>query len=101
MIEEEIPMYCCLFFSYAVYYKFITIDRKRILVEIKLKSPLSDDDAKKEIRARLKEKHLTNIDPDYFLIIHCPWCGTHVSHVIDFDRVGRPGQYSSKEGWER
>jgi hypothetical protein len=87
-------------FSHAVHYKFITIDRKRILVEIKLKSPL-EDDAKKEIRSRLWEKHLTNIDLDYFLIIHCTWCGTHVSHVIDFDKVARPGQYSSKEDWER
>jgi hypothetical protein len=70
-MSEEIPMYCCLFFSYAVHYKFITIDRKRILVEIKLKSPL-EDDAKEQIRSGLWEKHLTNIDPDYFLIIHCP-----------------------------
>ena len=99
-MSEEIPMYCCLFFSYAVRYKFITTDRKRILVEIKLKSPL-EDDANKEIRSRLWEKHLTNIDLNYFLIIHCTWCGTHVSHVVDFDKVGRPGKYSSKEGWEK
>jgi hypothetical protein len=66
-MSEEIPMYCYLFFSYAVHYKFIAIDRKRILVEIKLKSPLEDeDDAKKQIRSRLWEKHLTNIDPDIF-----------------------------------
>ena len=55
------------------------------------------------------EIDVDNLDPsdttlsDYSneRIIHCPWCGTHVSHVIDFDKVCRPGQYSSKEGWEK
>jgi hypothetical protein len=41
------------------------------------------------------------MDADHFLIIHCPWCGIHLSTVIDFDKGVHAGQYSSKEGWER
>jgi len=47
-MNEEIPMYCCLTFSYAVYYGFITIDTERIEVEISLKSALSENE-KEEI----------------------------------------------------
>ena len=100
MTEEEIPMYFCLTFSYAVHYGFITIDTERIQVEIRLQSSLSDTE-KKEIRDKLYEQHITNINADYFHIIHCPWCGTHVSTVIDFDKGVHAGQYTSKEGWER
>ena len=58
------------------------------------------DSKKKEIRDKLYEQHITNITVDYFHIIYCPWCGTHVSTVIDFDKGIHAGQYSSKEGWE-
>jgi hypothetical protein len=33
--------------------------------------------------------------------LHCPWCGTHVSTGIDFDKSIHAGQYRSKEDWER
>lgn len=99
--QQEIPMYCCLIFSYAVKYGFITIDYERIEVEISLKSLLSESE-KEEIWNELNNKaHISNIHPDYFHIIHCPWCGTHVSTVIDFDKSIHAGQYSSKEGWKR
>jgi hypothetical protein len=37
--EKEIPMYCCLEFSFAVHYKFVTIDMERNTITINLKSP--------------------------------------------------------------
>ena len=36
--NEELPMYCCLTFSYAVKYGFITIDYERNSVEIPLRN---------------------------------------------------------------
>jgi hypothetical protein len=54
--KEEIPMYCCLAFSYAVHYGFITIDTEWIQVEIRLRSALSDS-KKKEIIDKLYEQH--------------------------------------------
>jgi hypothetical protein len=100
---EEIPMYCCLTFSYAVKYGFITIDYERNSVEIPLRN-LSDN-KKQEITLKLKKQKErvldTHIDPDYLYPVHCPWCGIHLKHVIDFDKCARDGQYSSKEGWER
>jgi hypothetical protein len=44
--EQEIPMYCCLCFSHAVHYEFITIDTEPIEVEIRLRSSLSDSKKK-------------------------------------------------------
>jgi hypothetical protein len=35
--EKEIPMYCCLEFSFAVYYKFITIGMDRNSINLGLK----------------------------------------------------------------
>jgi hypothetical protein len=40
--EEEIPMYCCLPFSYVVHYGIIKIDYDRNEVSISLKSSLSE-----------------------------------------------------------
>jgi hypothetical protein len=40
--DEEIPMYCCLTFSYAVKYGFITIDYDHNSIEIPLRN-LTDD----------------------------------------------------------
>jgi hypothetical protein len=102
-INEEIEMYCCLPFSYAVKYGLIKINTERIEVEISLKSSRSESE-KKEIWDNLYNKaHISNIHPDYFYIIHCPWCGLHLKHAIDFDmsRYVHAGQYSSKENWER
>jgi hypothetical protein len=65
MAEEEIPMYCCLPFSYAVNYGSIAIDTEWSQVE---QSSLSDSE-KKEIRDKLYEQHITNITADYFHII--------------------------------
>ena len=58
--EKEIPMYCCLLISYAVYYKFITIDMDRNSVDIRLHlgSTLSED-VKKAIDNKLCKEHLT------------------------------------------
>lgn len=100
MRDEEIPMYCCLPFSYAVKYDFIKIDIHSIEGEIPLKSSLTDGE-KKEVSDKLYKAHITNIHPDYIEIVHCPWCGCHVSTVIDFDKGTHSGQYSSKENWER
>jgi hypothetical protein len=104
---EEIPMYCCLLFSYAVYYKFITIDMDRNSVDIRIRLQSSSsslpDDVKKAIDDKLCKEHLTNLETDSLHIIHCPFCGLHMNHVIDFDKSdhGHLGQYSSKENWER
>jgi hypothetical protein len=97
--NEEIQMYCCLPFAYPVKYGFITLDYDRNSVEISFKSSLSESE--KEIWDKLYNEHITNIHPDYIDIIHCPWCGTHVSTVIDFDKGSKLGQYSSKKNWER
>ena len=89
----EIQMYCCLPFSYAIKYGLIIINTERIEVEISLKSSLSESE-KEEIWDDLYNKaNISNIHPDYFYIIHCPWCGTHVSTVIDFDKGVHAGQY--------
>jgi hypothetical protein len=42
--SEEIPMYCCLTFSYAVKYDFIKIDTHRVEVGIFLRSSLTNSD---------------------------------------------------------
>jgi hypothetical protein len=44
---------------------------ERIEVEISLKTSLSESE-KKEIWDNLYRAHITNIDPGYFCIIHCP-----------------------------
>jgi hypothetical protein len=103
LVSEEFQMYCCLPFSYAVKYGLIKINTERVEVEISLKSSLSEGE-KKEIWDELYNKaNISNIHPDYFYIIHCPWCGLHLKHAVDFDmtRYVHAGQYSSKEGWER
>ena len=99
-MSEEIPMYCYLYFYYAVHYGFITIDTERIEVEIRLRSSLSDSE-KKELKAKLVKEHDTNRDADHLDITHCPRCGIHLSTVIDINKGVHAGQYSSKEGWER
>ena len=43
---EEIQMYCCLPFSYAVKHGLIKINTERIEVEISLKSSLSEGEKK-------------------------------------------------------
>ncbi len=65
-MSEEIPMYCCLAFSYAVHYGFITIDTERIEAEIRLQSSLSESE-KKELKAKLVKEYNTNMDTDHFL----------------------------------
>ena len=70
-MSEEIPMYCCLAFSYAVHYGFITIDTERIIVEIRPQSLLSDSE-KKELKTKLVKEHNTNMDADHLEIINCP-----------------------------
>ena len=69
-----------------------TLDYDRNSVEISFKSSLSESE-KKEIWDKLYNEHITNIHPDYIDIIHCPWCGTPVSTVIDFDKGSKLGQY--------
>jgi hypothetical protein len=102
-VNEEIPMYCCLTFSYAVKYGFITIDYERNLVEIPLRN--LTDDKKQEIslkQQKYKERISQYIDFDYLYPVHCPWCGLHLNIAIDFEKgCMREGQYSSKESWER
>lgn len=98
-VSEEFQMFCCLPFSYAVKYGIINIDYKRNSVEILLRTSLSDNERKEIIDKLYKERIITHIDPDYLYPIHCPWCGTHVSTVIDFDKGVHAGQYSSKENW--
>jgi hypothetical protein len=99
-MSEEIQTYCCLPFSYAVHFGLITIDTESIVVEIRLHSTFTDS-RKKEIWDKLYKQQITNITADFFQIIHCPWCGIHLSTVIDFDKGSHAGQYSSKAGWER
>jgi hypothetical protein len=102
--EKEIPMYCCLEFSFAVYYKFITIDMDRNSIKIDLKSTLTlSEPDKQRIMDRLRKEPLgpCDINPDYLEIMFCPWCGLHKNNAIDFDKGARIGEYSSKEGWER
>jgi hypothetical protein len=100
--EKEIPMYCCLEFSFAVYYKFITIDMERNSIKIDLKLSLSKPE-KNGIMDRLSKEPLgpCSITPDYIEIMFCPWCGLYLNNAVDFDKGARIGQYSSKEGWER
>jgi hypothetical protein len=104
--ENEIPMYCCLEFSFAVYYKFITIDMERNSIKIDLKSALSSSEAEKKgitdgLHKYRESLGPCSITPDYLEIMYCPWCGLHLNHVVDFDKSDHLGQYSSKEGWER
>jgi hypothetical protein len=102
--EKEIPMYCCLEFSFAVYYKFITIDMDRNSIKIDLKSTLTLSEPNKQgIVDRLRKEPLgpCDINPDYLEIMFCPWCGLHKNNAVDFDKGARIGEYSSKEGWER
>jgi hypothetical protein len=99
--NEEIQMYCCLPFSYAVKYGFITIDYKHNSIEILLRTSLSDNERKEITDTPYKERIITHLEPDYLYPVHCPWCGLHLKHVIDFDKCARDGQYSSKENWER
>jgi hypothetical protein len=101
---EEIPMYCCLEFSFAVYYKFITIDMDRNRIKIDLKSTLTLSEPDKQgIINRLCIEPLgpCDINPDYLEIMFCPWCGLHMNNAVDFDKGARIGEYSSKEDWER
>ena len=100
---EEIQMSARLPFSYAVKYGFITIDTERVEVKISLKSSLSESEKEKVWDELYNKANISNIHPDYFYIIHCPWCGLHLKHAVDFDmsRYVHAGQYSSKEGWER
>ena len=91
---------CCLPFSYAVKYGFITIDYERNSVEIPLRN--LTENKKQEITLKLqKERINTHIDPDYLYPVRCPWCGVHLKYVVDFDKCCKEGQYSSKENWER
>jgi hypothetical protein len=101
MSDEEIPMYCCLVFSCAVHFGFISVDTGRIECLVQLKSSQSQSE-KVEIETRLREElHITNIHSDNFHLIYCPWCGTYLPNVIDYDKGHHAGQYSRKEGWER
>ena len=97
---EEIQIYCCLHFSYAVKYGFITIDYDRNSVEIPIRSSLSDNE-NKQLIDKLQKKHISHIERDFLYPVHCPWCGIHLKHVIDFDKCARDGKYSSKENWEK
>jgi hypothetical protein len=102
--EKKIPMYCCLEFSFAVYYKLITIDMDRNSIKIDLKSTLTLSEADKQgIMDRLRRELLgpCDINPDYLEIMFCPWCGLHMNNAVDFDKGARIGEYSSKEGWEK
>ena len=102
--EKEIPGYCCLEFSFAVYYKFITIDMDRNSIKIDLKSTLTlSEPDKQRIKDRLRKEPLgpCDINPDYLEIMVCPWCGLHMNNAVDFDKGARIGEYSSKESWER
>lgn len=97
-MSEEIQMYCCLTFSYAVKYGFIIIDYERNSVEIPLRN--LTDDKKLEITLKLRKQAISHIDPDldYLYPVHCPWCGVHLKYVIDFDKCCKKGRYSIKEG---
>lgn len=97
---EEIQMYCCLTFSYAVKYGFITIDYERNSIEIPIRSSLSDIE-NKQLVEKLHKEHISYIERDFLYPVHCPWCGVHLNIAIDFDKCNKIGQYSSKENWER
>lgn len=97
---EEIQMYCCLPFSYAVKYGLITVDYERNSVEIPIRSSLSDNE-NKQLIDKLHKEHILHIERDFLYPVHCPWCGVHLNIAIDFDKCAKIGQYSSKEGWER
>jgi hypothetical protein len=99
-IEEEIPMYRCLPFSYAVKYGFIVIDYERNSVEIPIRSPLSDNE-NKQLMDKLHKEHISYIEGDFLYPVHCPWCGIHLNIAIDFDKCSKIGQYSSKENREK
>jgi hypothetical protein len=101
--SEEIPMYCCLPFSYAVKYGFITIDYDRNSVEIPItvRSSLLSDNENKQLLDKLYKEQISHIERDFLYPVHCPWCGVHLNLAIDFDKCAKIGQYSSKEGWER
>ena len=60
--SEEIPMYCCLPFSYAVKYGFITIDYDRNSVEIPItvRSSLSDNE-NKQLMDKLYKEQISHI----------------------------------------
>jgi hypothetical protein len=99
-VIEEIQMYCCLPFSYAVKYGLIVIDYERNSVEIPIRSSLSDNE-NKQLIDKLYKEHISHIERDFLYPVHCPWCGIHLNHAVDFDKCNKIGQYSSKEGWER
>jgi hypothetical protein len=99
-VNEEILMYCCLPFSYAVKYGLITIDYDHNSVEIPIRSSLSDNE-NKQLIDKLHKAHISHIERDFLYPVHCPWCGIHLNIAIDFDKCSKIGQYSSKEGWER
>jgi hypothetical protein len=99
--NEEIPMYCCLPFSYAVKYGFITIDYERNSVEIPIRSSLSDNE-NKQLNEKLHKENISCIERDFLYLVHCPWCGLHLNIAVDFEKgCCKEGQYSSKAGWER
>jgi hypothetical protein len=69
---EEIPMYCCLPFSYTVKYGLITIDYDRILIEIPIRSSLSDNE-NKELKDKLQKEHISSyIERDFFILFTVP-----------------------------
>ena len=80
----------CLLFSYAVYYKVITIDMERNPLDIHLHLQCSlPNDVKKAIDNMLCKEHPTNLEPDHLHIIHSPFCGLHMNHVTDFNKTGK------------
>jgi hypothetical protein len=79
--EKEIPMYCCLPFSYAVHYSLIKIDYERNDISMTMKSSLTEGE-KEEIWQRLKRIKISYIDPDIIHIVHCPWCGLRINHAV-------------------
>ena len=91
-VNEEIPMYCCLPFSYAVKYGLIKIDYYRSTIEIPIKSSLSDNE-NKELTDKLYKEKYSCIDRDYLCPIHCPFCGLHLNIAIDFEKCNKIGQY--------
>jgi hypothetical protein len=94
-------MYCCLVFSYAVHYGFISIDTESIQCLVRLQSSKSQSE-KAEIQTKLmKEYQIFGMNSDYFHLIYCPFCGTYLPSVIDYDKGHHVGQYSSKESWEK
>jgi hypothetical protein len=67
IMSEEIQMYRCLTFSYAVKYGFITIDYERNSVEIPLRN--LTDDKTLEITLKLRKQAISQIDPDLGYLI--------------------------------